>query len=550
MSELATLFRNTVSGGLKRQSITTPSKWAREYRVMPTPFPGKWTPDPAPWTLGMHDSIAPINVGQKSAQMGFTETVLNITFFKIDIETLDCLYVLPSKTPDASEFSAARFDIALELSPHLTNLFSNVKNVGHKRAGAANLYIRGSRSRSGLKSIPVAFLVFDEVDEMSEDKIPLAEERTSGQIETQIWKISTPTIPNKRINLAFIPSTQEHYTFECPCCNYHIELTWPDSVVIIGEHKDDPRIKESHLICVKCKGKLDHETKRKWLGVDNSEWVSFGDPNSDIRGFYINQLYSIPKPPWVVVESYFKGLVDKASEQEFYNSKLGLPHIVEGAQIKSFEIDKAISKRRKDDKSPENALITMGVDQGRWLHYEIAAWRFSKLSNDLNMQATCEVLTEGKCVDFNELDTLMKQWQIMACVIDAQPDRRMAYEFACRFWGHVKLCFYARGQQGKTISVDPNENEHKISVDRTSWLDVALNRFRIETITIPQDTSTEYKEHLMNLIKRYDKDQYDNPTSEYISSGPDHFGHARCYSEIALPLAASFVTNKNIKIFL
>ncbi len=549
-NNLTTLFRNTIVSGLKRQSISTPSKWARAYRIMPAPFPGRWTPGPAPWTLGMHNSEAIVNIGQKSAQVGFTETVLNITFFKIDIENSDCLYILPSKTPDASEFSAARFDIALELSPHLSNLFSNVKNVGHKRAGAANLYLRGSNSRSGLKSIPVGTIIFDELDEMNSANISLAEERTSGQLQSLIWKISTPTIPNKGINVLFLSTTQEHYVFKCPHCGRYTELTWPESIVIVGEHKDDLRIKESYLICQLCKVKLDHETKRDWLGIDNAKWEPFGDPRLDARGFYINQLYSIPKHPSAIVKKYFEGLVDKPSEQEFFNSKLGLPHIVEGAKVTDSEINDALSSRRKEDIAPEVKIITMGVDQGRWLHYEVCAWRFPKLSSDLNMMAECEVLTEGKCVDFNELDVLMKQWQIIKCVVDAQPDRRMAYEFATRFYGHVDLCFYGRSQQKRTITQGSNEDEHIITVDRTSWLDVALNRFRTKTIKIPQNTSQEYKDHIQSLVRHYRKDQHDNPVSEYVNIGADHFGHARCYAEIALPLAASVMSNENIRVFL
>lgn len=513
---------------------------------MPPPFSGQWTPDPAPWTLDMHNSTAPINIGQKAAQLGFTETVLNITFFKIDIEGLNCLYILPTKTPDASEFSAARFDPALELSPYLSNLFSSVKNVGHKRAGAANLYIRGSNSRAALKSIPVSFIVFDELDEMNTDNIPLAEERVSGQLEPQIWKISTPTIPNTKINEAFLNSTQEHYFFKCPCCSRMIELLWPDSIQIVGETKNDPRLKETHLICHKCHRPLIHETKKVWL--KGGEWTAF-NPGLDARGFYINQLYSITRSPVDVTKAYFEGLIDKTREQEFYNSKLGLPHIVEGAQIKQNEIDEVISPRRKDQKIPEGLLITMGIDQGKWLHYEITGWQFPKLTNDLNASAEAIVLTEGKCVDFNELDTLMKQWQVLTCVIDAQPDRRMAYEFACRFWGHVKLCYYARGQQSKSIRIDPDEDQHRITVDRTSWLDVALNRFHTKTIILPQDVSIEYQEHIQNIVRHY-RENKSNVISEYVKIGPDHFAHARCYSEIALPLAASLTTNQNIRVFL
>ena len=540
------LFRQTVAAGLKRKAITTCSKWARTYRIMGPPHPGPWTPGPAPWTVDMHDYTAPKNIGQKSAQMGYTETALNITLYKIDMESLDCLYVLPAKTPDASEFSAARFDPAIELSPRLTELFSSVKNVGHKRAGAINLYIRGCKSRSALKSIPVAFIVFDEIDEMNTDLIPLAEERTSGRVDPQIWKISTPTLPNKGINELFLDSTQEHYEFKCPHCSRIIELIWPDAIKIIGDHHNN--CSGSHLQCPKCSHKLEHETKQTWLA--GGQWTSYGDTSLDARGFYINQLYSITRRPEEVTKLYFKGLIDKASEQEFFNSKLGLPHIVKGAQVQKHEVERARGGRRKDDPIPENKIITMGVDQGRWLYYEVVAWDFDELGNDLNMSAKANVLAEGKVVDFSELDLLMRQYQVIKCVIDAQPDRRKAYEFACKYWGHVLLCFYARGQMGKTITIDPSAEQHKIAVDRTSWLDVALNRFRLKTITLPQDLSEEYPEHISNLVKHYTTDKSGNPMGEYKNMGPDHLGHARCYSEIALPLAAALTTNKNVRVFL
>jgi len=548
MHELEITLRNTVAGGLRRKAVTTPSRWAECYRMMGQPFPGLWKFDYHPWLRGMHEATHQTCIGQKAAQLGYTEALLNITFFKIDIERKDCLYVLPAKTPDASDFSASRFDAALELSPHLQNLFQNVKNVGHKRAGSANLYIRGSNSRGGLKSIPVAFIVFDELDEMNQENIRLAEERVSGQPSWQIWKISTPTAPNHGINKEFVLSTQDHFTFKCPCCSKRTELIFPECLKIEGEHRLDPKIKGTHLICKECSGTLPQDDKEYFL--KDASWESFGEKQADRRGFYINQLYSKTIQPWKIAESYFAAQIDKAEEQEFFNSKLGLPHVPEGAQVTDIEISEATSPRIKSDPAPENRLITMGVDQGTWLHYEVGAWNFSKFGNDLNMNATCDVLAEGKVLDFTELAQLMRQWQIIMCVIDAQPERRLAYEFAMKHYGHVKLCYYSVGASGKQIIVDNDDDSHKVSVDRTSWLDVALNRFHNKTITLPKDLSNEYRVHIKNQIRRYRKDPNGNPIGEYISIGDDHLGHARCYNEIALPLAASLNTNTDIRDFL
>ena len=135
----------------------------------------------------MCDANEQLVIGQKAAQMGYSEVGLNRTFKAIDIDGQSVLYVLPNTKPDASVFSSSRFDVALELSPHVRDLFSSVQNVDHKRAGSASLYIRGSRSRAQLKSLPVGGLVFDEVDEMVQKNIILALERTSGQLEEDIW---------------------------------------------------------------------------------------------------------------------------------------------------------------------------------------------------------------------------------------------------------------------------------------------------------------------------------------------------------------------------
>src|SRR5690606_13092989 len=124
---------------------------------------------------------------------------------------------------------SARFGPALELSPMLTRAFTQVNNTGLKRAGANSLYVRGSRSRSALKSIPVALLILDEVEEMDEESLALARERLSGQEEIQLWEISTPSVPGAGVNSRYEISKKEHFFFPCPMCSRHIQLTYPES---------------------------------------------------------------------------------------------------------------------------------------------------------------------------------------------------------------------------------------------------------------------------------------------------------------------------------
>ena len=526
------LLVQKVAFGLKRKSITTPAQWAETYRVMKK---GKWLFTYHPWLYELHNITSPLIVGEKSAQMGFTEWALNMTFFNIDILQTDCLYILPTND-DASDFSASRFNPALESSPHLQNLFDAVQNVNMKRAGQATLYVRGSRSRNKLKSIPTGFIVFDEMAEMVQNNVPLALERASGQDEKQILMISTPTIPDKNIDAFYKQTTQEVYFFRCPCCSRFITFDFTN-LVITAESIIDRNIINSHYICTYCHNPLPSDKfnylKPKDLGGNACYVPQFS--NRINRGVTINQLFSSFLKPHEIATSYLKSLTDPSSEQEFYNSKLGVPHVVAGAQITDQNIINCTRSYKKCD--PWENPITMGIDVGRVLHVVIEEWKLPKNRTpglEINDESICKVINEFTISDvdaFLTLDQFFTKYNVNFAVIDRQPETREAYKFATRFYGLVYLCQYGKGINGKQINI--NKDELTITVDRTSWLDLSFSRFKNQTILLPQDTSEEYKRHIKEPVRLYRKDSTGNQIGFYDSAKADHFAHARNYSEIA-----------------
>jgi len=547
MHKIEELIARKIHEGLTRRSLHKCSEWALKYRVMGVPYPGKWTFEHHPWLRDMHDSDAEMNIGQKAAQMGYTETVLNRVLFNIDIRSVDCLYLLPSWKPDATDFSSGRFNSAIELSPHIKDTFSDVSNVGHKRAGLANLYIRGSRSRSQLKAIPVGQIVVDEKDEMVQENVPLAFERQSGQIVRETWQISTPTHPNYGINADFIRSSQNHFFFTCPHCSRFTELEFPDCLVVTADSIMEPSLKDSYIKCKECQHKLDHETKPEWLS--SAKWIeSFSQ--RDWKGWYINQLYSCNLEPWKVAETAIKAQTDPAEEHEFWNSKGGLPHTVKGSGVTDADIINCMSGYRLFHSYTGNRVVTMGIDVGYpLLHYEFDEWILPPSGTpivDINAHAKCRILSVGTVPDFREAGSLLENFRANFCVVDAQPERRAALEFANRYYGKVRLCTYEQGITGK--SIHPDEHEPRVKVDRTSWLDLSLGRFKTGSIRIPADIPMEWKQHIKNQVRVYEKDRAGNPTGRYITpSGEDHFGHARNYAEIALPLACQMASPVNIE---
>lgn len=549
-------MNQTLIQSLKRTTLKTCSSWAEQYVMMGKPFPGPMSFKYHPWTKEMHDSRAPKNTGKKAAQVGYTVTMMNLAFYKIDQLGESVLYLLPSKTPDATDFSSTKFDPALEMSPHLADLFSDVKNAGTKRAGSCILYVRGANSRKGLKSISVGTVIMDEFDEMPEHTIPLAQERMSGQQDKQLWLISTPRFPGLGVDREFLDSTQEHFMFRCPGCSRIIEMKH-ENLVVTADDVHDPKINDSFVKCVECDKRLfgnelpmkDYCEMKADLLLD-SQYVPLGHKDFDDRGFHVNQFYSPTIKPVTLASAWLKSLTNKSAEQEYHNSKMGDAHEVEGARISEEVFEECRTSRRKGTKGTTSQIVTMGVDVGRWLHYEIAVWDLPmKLGTDINLLAIPHIIDEGKKVEFEELDDLMRTWQILQAVVDVQPETKMAQRFANRFPGYVKLCRYVKGLTDNTIEISQSE-KLVYNVNRTVWLDQSLGRFHQKRIDIPQDTSLEYKAHMKNIARIYEEDSDGNQIGRYISNGDDHFAHARNYNEIALPLAAAFKTNRDIKAFL
>jgi hypothetical protein len=544
--DLGQLFKDRLVSGLKRQAISKCSQWACMYRVMGQPFPGPFSFKHHPWTRELHDAMEDHILGMKAAQMGFTEVALNKAFYTIDVLASNVLYYLPSATPDASNFSAARFDPALDLSPYLQKLFSDVRNVGHKRAGSANLFIRGTRSRSQAKSVPASLMIFDERDEMNQDIVILARERVTGQNVGQEFDLSTPTVDGFGIDKDWKQSTQEQYYFKCPSCKRMERLRYPESLVVTAEDPNDPSIENSHLICTKCKAVLPNQTKPQWLAESNCEWVP-GHSDRVIRGFAISQLYSMAYKarPALIASKSLLAKTNATEEQEFYNSKLGQTHTIEGARVTDLDIIECTKGHTKVNHVERNGWYMMGVDVGpKYLHVEITEYlktSSKKIVYDLAAATIARVLLEIKVENFEDLDTYMRAFRILKCVIDAQPETRKAVEFSQRFSGAVALCYYA-----ETKNKQLEEKDGIITAGRTVWLDTSLGRYKRRSIELPADTSLEYRTQTMELVRIYTKDQDGNPVGRYVSTNADHFAHARNYCEMALQLSVNAAGNQNI----
>lgn len=434
---------------------------------------------------------------------------MNIVFHAIDVHKRDCLYVMPNQEA-ASDFSASRFDPALESSPHLETIFSNVDNVGHKRAGIANLYVRGSGSRTAMKSVPANVLVLDERDEMNTAQVSLAERRVSGSKNFLIVKLSTPSIPMFGIDADYQESTQGVYMVKCPGCG-----RW-DDFTLENIQWDMARPETGKIICKSCKREFSDEERA--AAIVKGEWDHLY-PNRSGFGWQVPQMLSPVQNALRICTEWLKAMADKAAEQEFYNSTLGLAHLIEGSRLTKTEVQ-ACFGQHVTVRSMTGVHTTMGVDVGAKLHFEIAAWEATKK----------RVLCADTVDNFEDLDVLMRNFRIKQVVIDMMPEVRKSREFCKRHPGKAFMCYY--GKFREIIGVD--EEKQQIVANRTETMDITLDRYRSSggLVTLPHDTTLEQIEHLCAQVRMYEKVQGIN-VAVYRETGPDHYAHAANYNEIA-----------------
>lgn len=155
----------------------------------------------------------------------------------------------------------------------------------------------------------------------------------------------------------------------------------------------------------------------------------------------------------------------------------------------------------------------------------------------ISAAAICKVLWAGKFLEeeWHYLDQLMAEWQVMYCVVDADPQINEARRFARRFPGYVGLTRYRKGQAAKEVSVtEEDTGAPMLTVDRTNWLTASLGRFKFNPprIQLPRDIPMDFREHCKNLVRTYERDEHGNPMAVFVETGADHFAHALTYAEI------------------
>lgn len=457
----------------------------------------------------------------KGAQMGITETMVIRTLHGMIHRAypVGALYLFPSAN-DVTDFSKARFKSLIEDNPELIGQHvRNTDAANIKQIGGAMLYLRGARSTkkidgqkrssTGLKSVPVDLIVFDEYDEMEPDMIRLALERVSHSKRQHTWKLSTPSIPDYGIDAEYNKSDMRVWMISCTHCGKEtcLDLEFPNCIEV-----DKDGI--GHRTCKHCRREI-YPHDGRWVAREKSDYV----------GRWISQLNSIYINPARILDEYYHP--PNGDLSEVMNSKLGRAYIAAENRLTRQDVYACCGMEPMAESTKE--ATAFGMDVGKVLHVVIGTATSAKAQ-------TGRVLKVARVDSFQDVYDLVRQYNCKAGVIDMEPEVRQAREFRKALAGRCKiwLCDYAENQR---VSEVKREDEGVVVVRRTETLDASHEMISRQKVVLPRrcPEMEEFAAEMINTAKTLREDQESGARKYvYVKLGADHYRHAFSYWQMAL----------------
>lgn len=254
------------------------------------------------------------------------------------------------------------------------------------------------------------------------------------------------------------------------------------------------------------------------------EWVAKRPSITEKRGCHYSQLFSHYVDPGDILHQYRT----TNNLQDFFNLKIGVAYVEAENRLSVAEVIALCGN--EGIVSSSSCPCYMGVDQGKTLHVVIGERYMGKAGKVVHL---------GIYRDWEELDRLMKNFNVSRCVVDALPETRHARAFAERHRGKVFLNYYQERQKG---AYKWNGQDLTVSCNRIESLDASHNEVMLGQIILPKecDITREFAQHLHNVAKKLEED---NETGSkryvYVKLGADHFRHALNYEAMARQYGAA-----------
>jgi hypothetical protein len=470
-----------------------------------------------PYLLEIIQDKNPYQIIQKSSQVGVSEIMVARMVYILDTRRLNVLYVFPSQE-QMRLFVTGRIRPSLEDNTHFQKKISDVFNTEQLKYRtvaldgkvAANIaYFSGARERRQMISKDVSGLFVDEIDEMDLNNIYTLEKRLDNATDPLKYFFSTPTVPGYGINHKYVnESDQREWMVKCPFCSTEQALDWENNIL---QFYDAP-VPDAKILCRNCHNPVSDETRL------NGRWVARRQAFSFASGYHLSKLMDIRFNAFFFLNA---GL-DPSKVEEFYKSDLGEPYEPSGNKVTLEDIQGCYENRHMLDKF--DMSTSMGVDVGDKLHYRVTF-------NDKGVAHAIKIGT----TTWAELPYLMNAYKVLKCVIDVNPERTKAKEFAALFPGRVYLADFNSTDR---LYYHHSTDYYRLSLNRTEIMTMTIEGFKRGVRKVPldiQNNAKDYLEHLQVPVRSYRQNGRTGELEAYFpkTGKADHYFFAEVYDFIA-----------------
>jgi len=330
-----------LADALRPEPILTVSEWADRKRILPSDTsaePGPWRTSRVPYMreimdcLSGHSDVTEVCL-QAASQVGKSEVANNFCGYAIESCPAPIMLVQPT-IETAEAYGRLRIQPMIDACPSLSRLVSDQRSrngantLQTKQFPGGLLRIVGANAPSGLASLPIRFLLLDEVDRYPAeagtegDPIALARQRTATFARRKIFMCSSPGLKgHSKIEKRYLQGDQRRYWVPCPHCDTMQMLRWGsgDGAGGVVWPADHPELAQYQ--CEACGTLIDEVAKLGML--DRGEWRAGATAHeAGLRSYHLSALYS-PWTTWAQMAVEFAGCAgDPVKLKVFTNTKL------------------------------------------------------------------------------------------------------------------------------------------------------------------------------------------------------------------------------------
>lgn len=305
------MFYSVIGDIFSTKDFKTPWEWAEDNVIIDktSSFPGKFKSTTAPWTKELMEIFADNDVRELSimcsAQSGKTQALMVLAAWAIAEDPGPLMWVMAAQD-EAEDFMKTRLFPTLNECPAIRNIMPTER--GGRRKGTIDfpsmpLHVRGAGSPSKLQSVPVRWLILDEVRNYPAGALEMVKKRVRAQWNSKIAMISTPLSENDAVHQAFLDGDQRHAYCACMACSEKFtpkweHLTFPENEItkIEGRWMFDSLAPLIRLRCPACGHEhADEPFVRKRL-ANSVEWRAH---NAAAPKHKVSFTWNSIIPPWV-----------------------------------------------------------------------------------------------------------------------------------------------------------------------------------------------------------------------------------------------------------